>query len=271
MIAVGAFLLLPRLAVAQELTDDEVSCMARSSFLMAGVAPRFTKCVVKCVHRIGPVHAPARCTLSGACAAGATDPTCRCYLKGLAHVERTQSLRCADCPECYESNGNDPNPECGSDAEEKSATLVSYLESLLLTGTPSVFCNDSQSINGHSLRELQCQLATAKALGWLAKQHALCNADCRERERAGQVAPGSCTPPLLSNANAPTTAKNCILQSRIKALAQLQGRCAAIEGGQTPACHAGREEIDWVTVIEDFVDAQDPTFFCGFPSPAFLD
>ena len=169
------------------------------------------------------------------------------------------------------SNGDDPNPECGSDAERKTARLVSFLESLFLTGTPSVFCNDSQSVNGHSLLELRCQLATGKALGALAKQHALCLADCHELERAGLVSPGACTPPILSNPNAPTRTKTCVLRWRIKALSLIQGRCAVQEGGQRPACHQGDEGIGWVAAVENFVAAQDSTYFCGFPSPAFLD
>jgi len=215
------------------------------------------------------VDAPARCTVFGACGLGVSDPTCRCYQKSLDNVERTQTLRCVDCPECYESNGNDPNPECGSDAHAKAARIVSFLESLFLTGTPAVFCNDSQSINGHSLLELQCQLATAKALYALAKQHARCLANCRELERSGHVAAGGCIPPILSNGNAPATVQNCVLRWQIKALTQIEMRCATAK--QRPACHAGYIGDDWTTAVENFVDQQDPTYFCDFPSPAFLD
>jgi hypothetical protein len=271
VVALAVLLLAALPIAAQELSDDEVGCMQRSSFVMASAAPRFAKCAIKCAKRVGPFNVAAQCTVFGACGLGVTDPTCRCYLNSLSTVTRTQASRCGDCPECYVNNGNDPNPECGSDADAKASRLVSFLESLLITGTPAVFCNDSQSINGHSLLEHKCQLTTAKALGALAKQHANCLADCRELERAGDVPPGGCEPPVLSNPNAPTTVQNCVLRWQIRAMQQIHGRCATVEGGQTPACHAGYDGADWAATVDGFVDGEDPTFFCSFPSPAFVD
>jgi hypothetical protein len=104
-------------------------------------------------------------------------------------------------------------------------------------------------------------------LGALAKQHALCLADCHELERAGLVSPGACTPPILSNPNAPTRTKTCVLRWRIKALSLIQARCAVAEGGQRPACHQGDEGIGWVTMVEELRRGPGSDLLLWLPEP----
>jgi hypothetical protein len=177
---------------------------------------------------------------------------------------RTQAGRCFDCPECYVNTGGDTNPECQSDAEAKVGTTGAFVESLFFTDSPHVFCDDSSSLNGHTIAETKCQLTTAKTLGTLAKQKAICLSDCRELERAGQVPAGGCDPPILTNPNAPSTAKNCVSRWENKSVDQIKKRCEPIEGGAKPDCWGTQDATAWVASVEAFVDAQDPTYFCGF-------
>jgi hypothetical protein len=270
-IVLATLLLAAMPAAAQELTADEASCQQRSSFVMASYGRRYSKCALKCAKKLGAPTAASSCTESGACGLGGNDKTCRCFDRAALTAVRTQVGRCSDCPECYVNNGGDTNPECQSDAEAKESTLGAFVDSLFFTGSPAVFCDDSLSLNGHTLAETKCQLATLKSLGTLARQKALCLADCRELERAGQVLPGGCDPPLLTNPNAPSTARNCVSRWESKSIDKIAKRCEPSEGGAKPDCWGAQDGPAWVAMVENFVVAQDPTYFCAFPSGAFLE
>lgn len=248
---------------AQELTADEVSCQQHSSFVMASLVRRSAKCALKCAKATGAALADERCTQTGACALGADNLTCRCYTRAAASAVRTESRRCPDCPECYVNIGGDPNPECTSDAETKADTVDSFIESLLLTGAPAVFCDDSASLDGHTLAESKCELAAAKALGTFAKQKAVCLADCREGERDGSVPAGGCTPPIATNPNAPLVTKACVARWEGKTIEQIQKHCDPAAGGARPECWGARDGSAWAAVVEDFVDGEDATYFCA--------
>lgn len=267
-IALGILVLAALPLAAQELTSDEASCQQRSSFLMASFGRRYSKCTLKCAKRFGAAAVATQCTESGSCSGG-DDNTCRCFERATSSAVNTQSGRCFDCPECYVNSDGDTNPECHSDAEAKVNTSGAFFESLLVTGAPGVFCDDSASLNGNTTAEKKCQLTTAKALATFAKSKAVCMSDCREAERAGTIPAGACDPPILTNPNAPATAKNCVTRWETKSIKQIDGRCESLEGGAKPECWGSKDGADWVAQVESFVDAQDPTFFCGFPSAAF--
>jgi hypothetical protein len=246
-----------------DLTEDEVQCQLRSQYVMASFARRYTKCLSKCAKSAGSnALAAATCPEVSACTGGPANATCRCLVRARDQAAAGQEL-CTDCPECYADGA------CEADATSKTDALAAWGEALFFFDSPSVYCDDSSSGDGLHVAEAKCQIATAKALTFFARAKLICLRQCRLDEHDGVTPPGSCDAPLSSNPNASAATEACIDRLEVKTALKIDKRCGF--AGNPPECWNGRTSMQWVALVEQMVDDTDDNFFCGSPSPAFLD
>ena len=254
------------------LSAEESSCQLRTSrIVLSSFSRRYAKCLLKCTqHADSRAAAAQNCTLTGACAFGIGNPTCRCLDRAILQASDGEVKACGDCPECYTSGGADPNPSCSNDADAKTSAIGSWTESLFFSGSPAVYCDDSASVDALTVPEARCQHSTAKALAAFAREKAQCYTTCRTLERGGGTPAGSCDAPVLSNPGGNIDAKTCVQRAEARAALRIDKQCG-LSGENRPECYNGTSGNGWVTIEEGFIDGQDASYYCASPSPAFLD
>jgi hypothetical protein len=165
-----------------------------------------------------------------------------------------------DLPECFGSPQN-----CPDLADDKVAVMEAELDALMA----DVYCDDSGSGDGLTALEAKCQDVLTKYLGYFASRKATCLYRCRSMEHKGSVPAGSCTAGAITDPTGKTQA--CLTAANDKTVAKIDKGCSALLGAEAPECHGGSAAQDWIDGVEQSVDDQDPSFFCGSPSGAFLD
>jgi hypothetical protein len=249
---------------AAELNLAEAVCQVRASRnVVATESRRYAKCLLKCAQHLGTLASGAtECPLANACAnGGLANPDCRCLDRAIQTAVAHEVDGCADCPECYVNAGGDPNPSCEPDANAKSDTVAMWSESLFFTGSPAIFCDDGASPDGLTVAEGKCQQSVAKTLAGFARKTARCYADCRNSALGGGP-PGACDAPILTNPAADAKTRACVQNAQAQAALRIDKQCG-ISTQNRPECYGETDGQGWVTIEQNFVDQQDPVYFCA--------
>jgi hypothetical protein len=247
----------PALAVHDaDISADEFRCQSKTSIIAWRFFAKKGRCVLACQRdaRAGNGDV-ADCVPPYA---GETNG-CVNGLEG-----KTSANVCKTCtndlPECFGTPQNCPDLADG---------IVAVMESELDDLMAEVYCDDSGSGDGLSALEAKCQDVLAKYLGYFASRKAKCLSKCRSLEHKGAIPVGSCTAGAVTDPTGRT--QECITTAHDKTTVKIDKGCNPINGADAPECHAGKTAQDWLDEVEQSVDDQDPDFFCGSPSGAFLD
>ena len=243
---------------AAELTLAEGVCQVRASRnVVATESRRYAKCLLKCAQHLGSLASGAtECPIANACAnGGQANPDCRCLNRAIEVAVAHEVDGCTDCPECYAGGA------CDTDANAKSDTVAMWSESLFFTNSPAIFCDDSASPDGVTVAEGKCQQSVAKTLAGFARKTARCYADCRNSALGGGT-PGACDAPILTNPAADAKTRACVENAQVQAALRIDKQCGG-PAEKRPECYGPTDGQGWVTIEQNFVDMQDPVYFCA--------
>jgi hypothetical protein len=239
-----------------DISADEFLCQYKTTILNWKFFAKKGVCVLGCQRKARAAQEdPADCVPPYAGAAQG----CINGAEGKAQAGMCKACT-NDLPECYGSPQNCPDLAAGF-----AATMESELDDLMA----DVYCDDSGSGDGLTAAEALCQDVVAKTLAGFAYKKAKCLAKCHAYEHKGKIPVGSCVPGAITDPTLRT--QGCITKTTMSANTKIDKGCSPSFGRDAAECHGGQTAQQWTDGVEVTVDDEDPNFFCGSPSGAFLD
>ena len=257
-----------------DITPLEFKCQTSQSKAGVKFVGCKQKCVAKCIagaRKVPPLNPEADCfpPYGGATLTCIADPLKGCEAKGIAAINKACVVvdpTKTDCPECYSARGGDA--ACNGHGQDvivdglsnpSSASLETQIDAFGF-----VFCND----NPNTAAEDKCQQGLAKALVKFVGCKTKCYDKCTGAMHKGTIPPGSCTPPLPTDAATQICLFDSIKGCETKAIAACNKACIT-PPADAPECY-GFNCNSIVALVETAIDGNIPSTYCGSPSGAFL-
>ncbi|HXJ37002.1 MAG TPA: hypothetical protein VMS22_23455 [Candidatus Eisenbacteria bacterium] len=164
-----------------------------------------------------------------------------------------------DCPECYAAI----DPSLCSSGQPFVGDVASQTDPF---GT-LIYCTEAAG-GTPTQAEGKCEDIVMKTLGKFWNAETKCYQKCVSNELKGRIAPGSCSPPVPSDA----ATQACLFDpghAEAKAALVIDKVCepSINPSNQKPACYSAFPSGSyWVSLIEAFVDFRVPITWCSEPT-----
>lgn len=248
-------------------TKDEQKCQKSTGSALVKFVGSKTKCITKCMTTARKTSGPYTGCFEPAFTDPVTNACIKDTVKGAEAKAATSIVKaCADAP------GKDKCPECYNPG---TCTINGLLNPRVILTEQQVdpfgnliYCSEVGNITP-TKEVAKCEDGVVKALVKFIGSKTKCYQKCEDSINKGKIAPGSCSPPVPTDAATAACIFDPLKGAEAKAAAAIDKVCEP--PGVKPACYGTSTGASWVALVEAQVDATVRQTACGSPSGAFLN